>query len=577
MRALDKKRLLAELAAINERYPEMELRSREPPTLVGRVDIDGETRDLRLILPRAYPGIPPQIHELDPQTGEVVPDSGRARRLGEHGLCLFPHGNDPQAWRPDRRAVEALDRFKEFIRLEREQTSLYAAGVSLHVPRRMHENMSELGPGHIIARRAEAGGDLFAAMVYFDRSPELGYPTMDPRWAAFLPNECMIPWIVVTTDKPWIELVGSREILDQTLRDQLPEAVYQQHRAAPQLILVRKSQAGALDVKCIHRPSDNLRILRNVPVVFDTPTDCLFNRVDGALSNRDALADETVVIIGLGSLGGAVALALARAGVQRFILIDPDTLSIENVCRHVGTLRDLGRHKVEIIGEAITCVNPDAEVLMIPKSLAWDLPSLSAGADLDALLTSQPQCTIVCTCAEPTPERQLNALAVENGVSAIYAAALGSAEHGRIFRVIPGQTPCYACILAAQDADGAKFPRFISNGLGAETPPAYLDPSLPGLGIDVTQIAMIAARFTLQTIAENRGIDLGLPSERGHHLIWSNRGGWLFDRPLQLIVERYPRAPGCPVCGTPVEAEALDDAEQEALASLVAKMQPGVV
>jgi molybdopterin/thiamine biosynthesis adenylyltransferase len=280
----------------------------------------------------------------------------------------------------------------------------------------------------------------------------------------------------------------------------------------------------------------------------------LFHRNEGVIRGRAALVHKRVVLVGLGSLGGAVAMALARAGIRRFVLIDPDHVSVENVCRHVVTIDFVGWSKVAALEVMIRGVNPDAEVTPIEKHLAWDLPHLGAGRELEALLGSDD--VVVSTCAVGMAERQLNAVAVARGVSALYGAALGAAEHARVFRVIPGETACYECVLLAQERDPAAFPRFRAEGLEAGAG-AYLHPELPGLAIDVTQIAMLIARLTLQTIARRAGVEIGMDDEIGDHMLWSNRGRWaICDRALQVAVRDVPRAAECPVCG------ALSDEEE---------------
>ena len=341
------------------------------------------------------------------------------------------------------------------------------------------------------------------------------------------------------------------------------------------LVLVR-AEAGLvegrrLDAVLIRRPSTDLRVLHIAPVTVAHPQERVFHRVDGVMRERDRLGELRVMLVGLGSLGGAIALALARSGVGRFVLIDPDRLSVDNICRHVGTIPDIGRHKVQVVQEMLANINPEVEVTAIPKWLAWDLPWIGAGVEMERMLDEPGRTMIVMTCAAHLAERQLNALAVARGVTVIYAAALGAAEHGRIFRVIPRETPCYECILAAQDGDPASFPRFVSDGLEGEGA-AYLRPGLPGLGIDITQIAMLTSRFVLQTLARLEDLDLGLPDESGDHLVWTNRGGWIFDRPLQLMVERITRSPTCSACGEIDEHAAPTEADEEALQRLLVEL-----
>lgn len=104
-------------------------------------------------------------------------------------------------------------------------------------------------------------------------------------------------------------------------------------------------------------------------------------------------------------------------------------------------------------------------------------------------------------------------------------------------------------IIAAQDREPERHPRFAIDGVLAELQAPYVDPSLPGLGVDITMIAMIAARVALQTAARVVEVTAGLGPE-DDHVLWTNRGGWVFDRPLQASAERFSRDPACPVCGS---------------------------
>jgi molybdopterin/thiamine biosynthesis adenylyltransferase len=79
---------------------------------------------------------------------------------------------------------------------------------------------------------------------------------------------------------------------------------------------------------------------------------------------QGTLSDLTVGLVGCGGTGSAVAEQLVRLGVRRFILIDPDELSASNVTRVFGsTPARIGDLKVDIIGDLITSIAPDATVL----------------------------------------------------------------------------------------------------------------------------------------------------------------------------------------------------------------------
>jgi tRNA A37 threonylcarbamoyladenosine dehydratase len=77
---------------------------------------------------------------------------------------------------------------------------------------------------------------------------------------------------------------------------------------------------------------------------------------------RDALAGKHITIVGCGSFGSALADMLVRAGLGALTLIDPETLSVENIGRHLLTSRDLGKAKVHALAERLREVNPELEV-----------------------------------------------------------------------------------------------------------------------------------------------------------------------------------------------------------------------
>jgi hypothetical protein len=77
--------------------------------------------------------------------------------------------------------------------------------------------------------------------------------------------------------------------------------------------------------------------------------------VHGRGQDPDAqrLRSMTVIIIGCGSMGGAVAVALAQAGVGRIVLIDFDTLTWANVGRHPLGATHVNWHKAKGLAEKL--------------------------------------------------------------------------------------------------------------------------------------------------------------------------------------------------------------------------------
>ncbi|MDO8943269.1 MAG: ThiF family adenylyltransferase, partial [Desulfobacterales bacterium] len=151
------------------------------------------------------------------------------------------------------------------------------------------------------------------------------------------------------------------------------------------------------------------------------------------------LRERHVLLVGLGSVGSALALMAARTGIGRFTLVDPEALELENVGRHMLSRDSVGVPKVQGVERAIKSVNPAAEV----QAYATDLMRLSP-ADL---LQPSPPDLILCGADSFACTSAVNTLSLEANIPAVYVGCWGSARVGEILYVVPGQTPCLECVL----------------------------------------------------------------------------------------------------------------------------------
>ena len=75
------------------------------------------------------------------------------------------------------------------------------------------------------------------------------------------------------------------------------------------------------------------------------------------------LKNSKVAIFGIGGVGSFVVEALARAGVQNFVLVDKDVVSISNINRQlIATYDTIGKSKVEVSKQRILSINPNAHI-----------------------------------------------------------------------------------------------------------------------------------------------------------------------------------------------------------------------
>ena len=81
-------------------------------------------------------------------------------------------------------------------------------------------------------------------------------------------------------------------------------------------------------------------------------------------SGLEKLSSTSVLVLGIGGVGGHCAMALARSGVGTIIIVDKDVVDVTNINRQVIALQStIGLSKVEVLKERILDVNPDCNVI----------------------------------------------------------------------------------------------------------------------------------------------------------------------------------------------------------------------
>ena len=71
-----------------------------------------------------------------------------------------------------------------------------------------------------------------------------------------------------------------------------------------------------------------------------------------------AFSAATVAICGLGGLGSNIAIALARAGIGKLILLDYDRVDLSNLHRQQYKADQIGAYKVEALAENLIEISP---------------------------------------------------------------------------------------------------------------------------------------------------------------------------------------------------------------------------
>ncbi len=92
----------------------------------------------------------------------------------------------------------------------------------------------------------------------------------------------------------------------------------------------------------------------------DEMTKALIQRHGEALQSRFSAA--AVAICGLGGLGSNIAVALARAGVGKLILIDFDRVDLTNLHRQQYKTSQIGKEKTDALSENLREIAPYTEL-----------------------------------------------------------------------------------------------------------------------------------------------------------------------------------------------------------------------
>ena len=100
-----------------------------------------------------------------------------------------------------------------------------------------------------------------------------------------------------------------------------------------------------------------------------------FCRNLGLLSEQEQnkLRNARIAIPGLGGVGGVHLMTLARLGIGKFSIADPDTFETANFNRQSGaSLASLGRSKTEVMAEFVRGINPEVEIRAWPAAVTED-------------------------------------------------------------------------------------------------------------------------------------------------------------------------------------------------------------
>jgi molybdopterin/thiamine biosynthesis adenylyltransferase len=150
---------------------------------------------------------------------------------------------------------------------------------------------------------------------------------------------------------------------------------------------------------------------------------------------REYVAEDRILIVGVGGLGVPALWSLARAGARRLTLVDPDPVELSNLARQViYHSRDIGTPKVEAAARWMVERFPDVKVERHAVALDESNAEHLVGAHE----------FVIDATDSPIAKFLINDTCIVARKPFVYGGVVGMT--GQAMTVIPGETACIRCV-----------------------------------------------------------------------------------------------------------------------------------
>ena len=141
----------------------------------------------------------------------------------------------------------------------------------------------------------------------------------------------------------------------------------------------------------------------------------------------EKISSSSVIVFGLGGVGGAAAESLVRSGVGRIGIVDKDTVDITNINRQIiATDKTVGMNKTDAMEERLLSINPNVR---IDKYNLFYLPETA-----DEINLSEYDFIVDCI-DNVTAKLELISRAKREGVSVISSMGTGNKLHPEMLEI----------------------------------------------------------------------------------------------------------------------------------------------
>ena len=152
----------------------------------------------------------------------------------------------------------------------------------------------------------------------------------------------------------------------------------------------------------------------------------MFEREELLIGKKiNLLKEKTVLVLGLGGVGGYVTESLVRAGIGHLILVDYDIVDVTNINRQIIALQsNIGKKKTICFKERIKDINPNCIV---------DLLDIFYGEDNKDILFNQKIDYIIDCCDSLNSKKILIEESFERNIPIISSMGTGNKFHPEQF------------------------------------------------------------------------------------------------------------------------------------------------
>lgn len=151
----------------------------------------------------------------------------------------------------------------------------------------------------------------------------------------------------------------------------------------------------------------------------------------------ERLAAATVMVIGVGGVGGSCAEALARSGVGTLLLVDDDVVSPTNLNRQaVAFTSTLGRPKAEVAAAMARDIDPSVRAVSLRRRIMPSDVAPFFENDVPHALGSAVPLSYVIDCQDTVATKiELACYCEEHAIPLVSSMGTGNKLHPELFRI----------------------------------------------------------------------------------------------------------------------------------------------